>query len=104
MYISSMRISVEWSHFYLSSNRWNVSYCEPPTEDVTLPFIRRVELNGDDIKGVPGGDAYAAEETKEGDHARLVVAEHQEEAADARNDAGTRCMDEGGKKRLKVYY
>ena len=56
----------------------------------TSPFVWRVELHGEHVQGIPGGDADAPEQTQEGDHPWLVAAEHQEEAADAWYDAGAR--------------
>lgn len=54
-----------------------------PIEDAKgcCPFICGVELHGDDIQGVPGGDAGPAEEALPADHRRLAVPEEQEEAA-----------------------
>lgn len=60
------------------------------TKAAVLPFIRGVELHGDDIQGVPGGDADAPKQTQEGDHSRFAVSKHQEEAADAGYDTGSR--------------
>lgn len=60
------------------------------TQSQQLPFIRGVELHGDHVQGVPGGDADAPEQTQEGNHPRFTVSEHQEEAADAGYDTGSR--------------
>ena len=59
-----------------------------------LPFIWGVELHCYHIQGIPRGDADAAEQAQEGDHPWLTVAEHQEETADTRYDAGSRCRGE----------
>lgn len=60
------------------------------TKAAALPFIRGVELHRDDVQGVPRGDADAPEQTQEGDHPRFAVSKHQEEAADAGYDTGSR--------------
>lgn len=60
------------------------------TKPAVLPFIRGVELHRDHVQGVPRGDADAPEQTQEGNHPRFAVSEHQEEAADAGYDAGSR--------------
>lgn len=55
--------------------------CDPP-------LVRGVELDGQHIQGVPGGDADAAEQAEQGDHGRLAVPKGQEETADAGDDTG----------------
>lgn len=52
------------------------------------PLVRGVELDGQHVQGVPGGDADAAEQAEQSDHGRLAVTKGQEEAADAGDDAG----------------
>lgn len=61
---------------------------------LVLPFIWGVELHCYHIQGVPWGDADAAKQAQEGDHPWLAVAKHQEETADTRYDAGSRCRGE----------
>lgn len=60
------------------------------TKPAVLPFIRGVELHRDHVQGVPRGDADAPEQAQEGNHPRFAVSKHQEEAADAGYDTGSR--------------
>lgn len=55
------------------------------------PSVRRVQLSGDHIQRVPGGDAEAVVEAEHEDHHRLAGSEPQEEAADARQHHGAPC-------------
>lgn len=55
-----------------------------------LPFVRGVELNGQHIQSVPGGDADSPEQAEQSNHGWLAVAKGQEEAADARDHTGAR--------------
>ena len=55
---------------------------------VSSPLVRGVELHGEHVQGVPGGDADAPEQAEQSDHGRLAVTEGQEEAADAGDHTG----------------
>lgn len=47
------------------------------------PLVGGVELHGQHIQGVPGGDADPPKQAEQSNHSGLAVAEGQEETADA---------------------
>lgn len=78
---------------YLEGNCFNTRKEKCKSEILTRcrPPVCRVQLGGDHIQRVPGGDTEAVVETEHEDHHRLAGAEPKEEAADARQHHGASC-------------
>lgn len=56
-----------------------------------LPLVRGIELDGQHVQGIPGGDANSSKQAEQGNHSWFAVAKRKEETADARYHAWARC-------------